>query len=190
MDSQKEAQLLEFARDYEFSQEDLDRNGFYTKLVKAAVLRDLDEGKCPARYNATGLPFNFLKSENLIWAFRDVSCYEEKIHREYVGGSSGVSVRIAKGISYRVGSHRGTPVESSEIALIDSGIMAVTTKHVYFQGQKKAFRIRFNKIVSITPYSDGVGIQRDAISAKQQLFITEDGLYTYNLSTSVANQFQ
>ena len=36
-------------------------------------------------------------------------------------------------------------------------------------------------IVTDMPYSDGVGIQRDAATAKPQFFITGDVWFTYNL---------
>ncbi len=68
-----------------------------------------------------------------------------------------------------------------------TGIMAVTNKHIYFTSSQKTFRVRLDKIVSFMPYSDGVGIQRDAASAKPQFFITGDGWFTYNLLVNVGN---
>ncbi|GFN23678.1 hypothetical protein [Thermanaeromonas sp. C210] len=188
LDAQEENRLAQFARHFDFTQEDLDRNGFYTRFVKGAVLRELMEGKVPSRFHPVGeLPFNFQKSEALIWAFNDVAYYEEKTRRGYVGGSHGVSFRIAKGVYYRVGSFRGRPVEITEKVLVDRGILAVTTKHLYFQGAKKAFRVRWDKVVSFMPYSDGIGIQRDATTAKPQFFVTGDGWFTYNLLANIAN---
>jgi hypothetical protein len=58
---------------------------------------------------------------------------------------------------------------------------------VYFSGASKSFRIRHDKIVSIEPYSDGVGIQRDAQTARPQVFVTGDGWFTYNLLMNVSN---
>ena len=56
----------------------------------------------------------------------------------------------------------------------------------YFSGGGKSFRIRHDKIVSIQPYSDGVGIHRDAATAKPQVFATGDGWFTYNLLMNVS----
>jgi len=36
------------------------------------------------------------------------------------------------------------------------------------------------------PYSDGIGIHRDAASAKPQIFVTGDGWFTYNLVVNLA----
>lgn len=53
-------------------------------------------------------------------------------------------------------------------------------------GGGKSFRIRHDKIVAIEPHADGVGIHRDAQTAKPQLFVTGDGWFTYNLLANVA----
>lgn len=187
LDAQEEARLTRFAERFALTQEDLDKTGAYTQFVKGVVLRELMEGKVPSRFHPVGgLPFNFQKSEALIWAFNNVAYYEEKTRRQYVGGSHGVSFRIAKGVYYRVGAFRGQPVETTERVHVDTGLLAVTTKHLYFQGQTKTFRVRLDKVISFMPYSDGVGIQRDAATAKPQFFITGDGWFTYNLLINTA----
>lgn len=188
LEIQEEDRLTSFAEHFALTQEDLDKNGAYTKFVRGAVLRELMEGKIPKRCQPVGaLPFNFQRSETLIWIFNNVAYYEDKTRRRYVGGSQGVSLRIAKGLYYRVGSFRGHPVETTERVHVDTGILAVTTKHIYFHGSTKSFRVRFDKIVSFTPYSNGIGIQRDASTAKPQVFVTGDGWFTYNLLVNIAN---
>lgn len=189
LDAREEVQLTAFAEHFALTQEELDKNGAYTQFVKGAVLRELMEGKIPNRFHVSGiLPFNFQRNETLVWAFTDVAYYEDRTRRQYVGGSSGVSFRIAKGVYYRVGSFRGHPVETTERVHVDTGILAVTTKHLYFRGATKSFRVRFDKIVSFTPYSDGIGIHRDAATAKPQIFVTGDGWFTYNLLTNLAQR--
>jgi hypothetical protein len=116
LDCEEEDRLTRFAEHFAFTQEDLDKNGAYTQFVKGAVLRELMEGKVPSRFHPGGrLPFNFQKSEALIWVFNNVAYLEEKTRRQYVGGSHGMSFRIAKGVYYRVGSFRGRPVETTEV---------------------------------------------------------------------------
>ena len=41
-------------------------------------------------------------------------------------------------------------------------------------------------IVSFEPYSDGLGVMRDAQMAKPQTFITGDGWFVYNLVVNLA----
>lgn len=170
----------------ELSQEDLDRNGAYTKLVKGAVLRDVLNGVIPQRMRIEGsLPFNLQRNETLVWVFSDAKYLEQKTRSQYVGGSRGTSVRICKGVYWRVGSFRGHSVPYTETTTYP-GYVGVTTKHLYFAGAGKSFRVRYDKIVSWEPYSDGIGIMRDGANAKPQSFITGDGWFTYNLVMNLA----
>ncbi|MEO0108014.1 MAG: hypothetical protein ABIK62_02425, partial [candidate division WOR-3 bacterium] len=160
----------------------------WTRMVKAAVLRDLSNGIAPQRVHVTGtLPFNFMTSEHLIWIFSGVQYYEDRVQRQYVGGYQGVSIRIAKGVYYRTGGFRGRPVETTNQVLLDTGTMAVTNKHLYFAGGSRSFRIRHEKIVTLQPYTDGITIVRDAASARPQTFVTGDGWFTHNLLSNARN---
>jgi hypothetical protein len=188
LDENEEKKLVDFSGRFGLNQEMLDRGGAWTKVVKGAVIRDLLNGVVPQRMKLTGgLPFNFMASEQLAWVFTGVKYLEDKTRRHYVGGSQGMSVRIAKGLYYRASAFRGDPVETTERVHVDTGTLAVTTKHVYFGGPAKSFRIRHDKIVSITPYSDGVAIHRDAQTAKPQIFVTGDGWFTNNLLANIGN---
>jgi hypothetical protein len=170
-----------------WKQQDLDRNGAYSNLVKGGTLRDVVEGKIPTRFQVDGtLPFNFQKDEQLIWLFPGAKYYEVRSRRSYTGGYQGVSVRIARGLYYRVGGFRGHPIETSESVHADTGVLGITQKQFYFAGPVKAFRVRYDKIVSFTPYEDGIGFQRDAATAKPQAFQTGDGWFTYNLVMNLA----
>lgn len=184
----EESQLTSFAAHFDLSEDELDQCGLYTQLVQGAVLREIMAGNLPNRIRTdTHLPFNFQKSESLIWIFDKVDYYEDKTRRQYVGSSSGMSFRVAKGVYFRTGSFRGHPVETTERVHMGRGLMAVTNKHLYFASSQKTFRTRLDKIVSFMPFSDGVGIQRDAATAKPQFFITRDGWFTYNLLINAGN---
>ena len=97
-----------------------------------------------------------------------------------------MSIRIAKGLYYRIGAFKGEKIQTSEMIHADTGLMGVTNKHIYFVGSSKRFRIAYNKIVSFEPFSDGIGVQRDAQTAKPQSFSTGDGWFAYNLITNLA----
>lgn len=187
LSEQEESVLSELKEHFGLSQQTLDRNGSYSKLVKGAVLRDIMDGNLPERMKVDGsLPFNLQKTEKIVWVFQNVNYYEEKTRTRYVGGSQGVSIRIAKGVYYRTGAFKGERVQASETIHADTGILGVTNKHIYFAGPSKRFRVAFNKIVSFEPFSDGIGVQRDAQTAKPQSFQTGDGWFTYNLITNLA----
>jgi len=187
LDKQEEAALVAFQRRFSLSQDDLDRRGAYSRVLKGAIIRDLLEGKIPQRVTVSSqLPFNFQKNEQLIYLFPTVEYLEDRTRTQYFGGYQGVSVRVMKGVYYRVGGFRGNPVGRTERLHVDSGPLAVTTKHLYFGGPRKSFRVRHDKIVTFIPYTDGVGIIRDAATAKPQVFVTGDGWFAYNLLANVS----
>lgn len=184
---QEEERLDAFKDFFSFDQHDLNANGAFTNLVKGGIIREVLEGELPQRVNVSGdIPFNLQKSEDLVWVDQDTGYFEERSQTSYTGGYSGASVRVAKGLYYRVGGFRGRPVVTSQMTHVDDGILGVTQKHIYFAGSTNAFRVRYDKIVAFTPYSDGIGLQRDAARARPQVFVTGDGWFIYNLVTNLA----
>lgn len=184
---EKETRLVKFQKQFGLEQEVLDRNGVLTRFTKSAVIRDLLDGKIPERLNLSGsLPINFQKDEQIVWVFSPVKYLEDKIQREYVGGSQGMSFRVMKGVYYRVGAFKGHSVDHQERVLVAIGILAITNKHIYFYSERKSFKIPYTKIVSFEPMNDGIGIMKDSANAKLQTFITEDGWFTNNLISNLA----
>lgn len=182
LDAKEEAKLACFMKQFGLTQEQLDMRGFYTRFMKGVVLRELMEGKVPSRVKVeVPVFFNFQKDEKVIWVWDRVGYYEEKTRRQYVGGTRGLSIRVARGVYFRIGSFRGRPVETTERVPVDTGLLVVTNKHLYFHGRTKTFRIRLDKIVAFIPFENGVGIQREATISKPQLFVTDDGWFTYNV---------
>jgi hypothetical protein len=187
IDAGEEKRLVEFKDYFCISQSDLDGSGAFEKVAKSAVLRDVLAGKIPKQVRISGtMPINLQKDESVAWIFSNSKYLEDKIKRQFVGRSQGVSLRIMKGVYYRIGDFRGQSVESEERTHIDTGIFVLTNKNVYFAGPRKSVRIPYSKIVSFEPYGDGIGIMRDAASAKPQIFVTHDGWFTYNLAVNLA----
>jgi hypothetical protein len=187
LNESEEKLLLELKDRFSLSQTDLDRAGAFSKVVKAAVIRDVLNGVLPQRVTIDGnIPINLQKSEQIVWAFPNADYLEDKTRRHYEGGSRGVSIRIMKGMYYRVGAFKGQAVNRTERAHVDKGWVVVTNKHMYFAGSVKSLRIPYSKIVSFQTFSDGIGIMRDAAHAKPQIFVTGDGWFTYNLVTNLA----
>lgn len=187
LDTAEEERLVKFKDHFDLSPSDLDRNGALTKTAKAAVLRDVLGGVIPQRMSIEGnLPINFQKGEQLVWAFQNSKYLEDKTRRKYVGSSQGASIRVMKGVYYRVGAFKGHAVDHTERVHVDTGWVAVTNKNIYFAGPQKSVRLPYSKIISFEPFSDGVGVIRDAATAKPQIFVTGDGWFTYNLITNLA----
>ncbi|MGH8584270.1 MAG: hypothetical protein ACREWG_16160 [Gammaproteobacteria bacterium] len=187
LDESEEKRLMELKERFSLSQAELDASGALTRVTKAAVLRDVLNGVIPQRMTVSdGLPINLQKGEQVVWVFPSSDYLEDKTRRQYVGGSQGVSIRVMKGVYYRVGAFKGEAIDRTVRVLIDTGLVAVTNKHIYFVGSAKSTRLPYAKIVSFQPFNDGVGVIRDASSAKPQIFVTGDGWFTYNLVTNLA----
>ncbi|WP_104749201.1 hypothetical protein [Helicobacter cynogastricus] len=174
---------------FQLSQELLDKWRYYTRLTQAHILRQVMEGVIPQSLNLTGapLPFVFQKSEKLIWVEQGVAYYETKTTSRYVGGSQGMSVRIMKGVYYRVGAFKGHRIQEDQLQYIDTGILAITTKNLYFGGKAKSVRLPLAKFISIAPYEDGVSVHKEGASAKPQVFYNGDSWFLYNLLTNIHN---
>lgn len=187
LDVTEEKRLVEFTERFNLSQRELDRNGALTKTAKAAVLRDVLNGVIPQRMSINGtLPINLQKGEQIVWAFADSEYLEDKTRRQFVGRSQGASIRIMKGVYYRVGAFKGQAVEYTERVHIDAGWVVITNKNIYFAGPRKSVRLPYTKIVSFEPFSNGIGVMRDTATAKPQIFVTGDGWFTYNLVTNLS----
>ncbi len=102
--------LEKYAGHFGLTQQDLDRNGVQTSLVQAAVIRDVTRGVIPQRQRVNGpVPFNLMKSEQLLWVIQDVDYLETVVRRERRGASHGVSIRVARGLHYRPSTFRSRP---------------------------------------------------------------------------------
>jgi hypothetical protein len=165
----------------------LNKHGAMTRISQAQVLNSILRGTVPDMGSTfPNVPFNLQKGESLVWVFYGVRYIEQRTRTRYEGSSDGFSVRIAQGLYYRTSAFRGNPVQYTETVQADTGVLGVTTKHLYFSGSVSKFRVRYDKIVEFTRYSDGVGIQRDVASAKPQVFVTGDGWFIFNLVRNLA----
>ena len=183
----EERAVNEFQRFFKLNDRALNSSGLLTQVAEAAVLREVMEGNIPDPPDLGGRPpFNLMKSEDLVWVVEDAGYYKTKTVREFRGSSHGVSIRVAKGLYYRPSAFRGRSVSREETVHADSGMLGVTTKHIYFHGPRERFRVRYDRIVSFEPFSDGIGIMRDNQRAKPETFTVGDGWFIYNLVTNLS----
>lgn len=87
--------------------------------------------------------------------------YETKVKTVgYEGGYSGVSVRVAKGVTFHTGGSRGHAVKQ-QVGVEYPGTIYITSKRIIFLGEKKNFTVNFSKIIGAQTYKDGFGIQTE-----------------------------
>ena len=157
------------------------------KVVQSSILQEVINGHVlTPRILVNGqLPFILGKGESMIWVYRDVECLEQKVQKQYVGGSHGMSFRIAKGVYYRVGGFKGAPIEHTVMKSVGTGMVCLTDKQLYFSSPQKNFKIPYGKLIYMEPYSDGIGLQKDGASAKPFVFKGIDSWFIYNLISNL-----
>lgn len=179
--------LLAFASSVGLKKEALDEDEAATMLAKAQTLSEVMRGQVPDRGSVTSAPpINVLQNECLVWIFPRTRYLEDTTQGLNVDGTSGVSVHVRKGVYYHASSFEGHPVDHGHRAYLDTGTCVATSRNLYFVGSSKTMRIPYTQIVSFYPFSNGVGVTRDAAAAKLQAFATGDGWFTYNLFTNLA----
>ena len=154
-----------------------------TVLAKARILRAIDTGKVSTiNIQLDGnLAPRLEDNERPIWSFNGVNYLTMRARTQYVGHSSGVSIRIAKGLYYRTGAYRGEPIRSEYLSNEDRGSLTITDHNVYFVGAHRALKIPLNKIASCHLYSDGIEILRNGVTAKPSVFTLDDPAFAANL---------
>ena len=128
-----------------------------------------------------------MKSEQIIHA-TNARFFEERTKTHYVGGSDGFSFKLTKGVYYRTSAFKGEKVKEHHMEHIDNGLFALTTKHIYFHGHRKSFRVRLDRIVAIDPYEDGIGIRKAGVTSKPQIFRDYDSsaqIYAWFVSNAI-----
>ena len=178
MEEEERLGLNRYRSKFRLSETVLDREGDFQMFRMASLIGSIIEtGQVPrgdrkaARQQFGRVPFNLMKSEALVWLFHDVGYGEQITRREFTGSSMGMSFRVARGVYVRPGRFKGKTVTKTSMERTDDGILGITTKHIYFAGSEKRFRVRLEKIVSFEPYADGLGIMRDTARAKPEIFL-------------------
>lgn len=148
-----------------------DLGSAWMQMCHGIVIREVMEGRVPEHGVTFSVPLVIQKTEKIVWAWSGVSQYQERTRTTYRGASHGISMRVAKGLYYRVGATRGEPVVTTSQALVGTGALVFTDKHLYWGGGSgKAIKIPWKKIIAVQPFSDGVGITKDGVSAKPMIF--------------------
>lgn len=139
------------------------------KQHQQKVVTILEQGKLPDVGLDISLPFKLQRNEVWLLALDNVPYAEVRTQREIKGRSAGASVRVAKGMYIRTGASKGTPVEKDVLTSRGNGIFALSTKHLYFNGER-SFRIPMGKIVSAQVVNNGLEIVRDRASGQPEYF--------------------
>ncbi len=110
------------------------------------------------------------RGEVAILSLNNVILKEPRAVRVTHGGYAGPRIRVAKGISFGLGTFGSKSESHEEIKEIDRGNLFLTNKRLIFSGTKRSATIRLNKIVSINPFDNGIALRRDG-KQKTEYFV-------------------
>jgi len=137
--------------DFDFSQKNF--NKFYSLAL-------IDKGILPTP-QFTGFDVILKKGEIVHWLCPSILKKFKKVTRTInYSGFSG-SIKIVKGLRYRVGSINLSPQVSTVVVDEDSGNFWLTNQRLGFLGGRKSFALPYNKIMSFELFNDAIIIHKE-----------------------------
>lgn len=161
---------------------DLDYTGCFAPLERQQqypIISNLKMGVLPT--STTQAPVILTKGEAILWTYNSVTMYQEKVEKHYEGDRSGWSFRVMKGVRYHTGGTKLKPIEQRYMNNEGVGTLYITNKHIIFQGANAAQKIPYNKLIGITPYSDGIEVHREGANVKRLTFQGFDSWFVMNV---------
>lgn len=123
------------------------------EIVRSRQLHELQRGNI-APINAANV---ILQPGEFAYWIENGTLHEQKVvSRRYEGGSRGASIRVMKGVSFRVGASRGQVVSETGWIPVSVGNLVITNQRIIFQGDRKSFATKYEKIFEIQPAMDGL----------------------------------
>lgn len=133
------------------AQEQTDLNQFLTGLQNGSINITTNDPS----------PVILKKNEHLSMVMNNISLQEPRAVRQTRAAYGGPTIRVAKGVSFRIGGAAARSESHEEIKVIDQGSLILTNKRMVFIGSKRTTNIDLKKIMAITAYRDGIESQRE-----------------------------
>ena len=140
------------------------------------LMAALREGKISAMEQPADLPVLLKKGERVFLVLADIVLQESRSVSTGVYG--GPSLRIAKGVSLRLGGFRAQSHE--ELKAIDQGVVVLTNKRLIFSGSLRSVDVTLSRLTSVEPYRDAIAIGRVG-KQKTEYFVGLDE-HTYSFT--------
>lgn len=123
-------------------------------------LMGLENGSIPIKYSGQS-PVILKKDEFISIIMENINLQEPRAVRQTHAAYGGPTIRVAKGVSFRMGGASARSESHEEIKVIDNGKFVLTNKRLIFIGTKRTVNIDLRKIMAIVPYKDGIESQRE-----------------------------
>ena len=131
----------------------IDADSELDTIMPRMVVAKVNDGRLPT----VDEPNIMLKKDEVVHAEMTSALLKTVKIREYQGGYSGVSFRIAKGVRYHTGGTKGrSVVVGTELQVQDEGVLSVTSQRAVYMGAGKTIEMPYKKLVNLNVFSDGV----------------------------------
>jgi hypothetical protein len=127
----------------------------------AAWIKSCTDQYQPARMICGPVPGGFDGDEEVLAVFPDVNLMEPRAVRHSRGAYGGPTIRLAKGLSFRLGGAAGRSESVDELRAIDFGTLVLTSKRLAFLGSMRTNSVDLCDLISLQPYSDGIAVHRE-----------------------------
>ncbi|WP_146202811.1 hypothetical protein [Deinococcus irradiatisoli] len=148
---EEERGILEFIRRFNVPQGNL--NHRIDEMRRFRQLFEIENGILRS-IPAPGLALK--KNEAAIYAAWASTAEDMVVDSYYQGGSHGASIRIAKGVTYRVGASKGRKVEKRANVITSTGTLYVTNQRLVYVSIQKPAEVSLEKVNNLQFFSTGV----------------------------------
>lgn len=158
------------------------------KLLKVAILRDLDEGLSTERVKVAGpMPISFLPDEGVLWIFNRVACYRPGSQQnsgaptfDLAAANGNVNAYIPPNVLGTIFTPKRPDLEEG------TGDLLVTNFNIFFLSQGQIRKMPIAQINAIQAYADGIKVIRGASEETARSFVLDDPWFAINLILMVA----
>lgn len=128
----------------------------YPAILDRIVIANANAGRFPKAAS----PLHIMpKAGEEVYMESHAALMKEVADRQWQGGSSGFSFRVAKGVRFRTGNTRGHMQQvGTKIIETDTGVLSVTSSRVVFSGRTTTQESPYTKIENLTVFSDGLAV--------------------------------
>lgn len=155
-------------------------------LQKAAYLQALLNGYPCEPPVAPPADIAWEPGERFIYAWPQTTIGELQKKKEYVAGTSGLTLRVCSGVYVRTGGVRGHIEESKGLVALGVGPVAVTNRNLYVMAPVEPIKVPLKNLISVRALESGVVL---SFSGRQKMLglVAGDNWFMANVIMNARN---
>lgn len=80
--------------------------------------------------------------------------------RAYAYAGVGTSIRIARGIRFRLGVAKPLQIVTDGLTIIDRGVLFMTNRRIVFSGSVRNYSVKIDSLIAFHAFSDGMALEK------------------------------